>query len=653
MTEILVVFLPLVGAVIGGIIVFMPAADKEGQHRLNMIAQWATCGGLMLSVIAAILVFKDVALDGNAHTTELFTWIDSGAFEISWALKVDSLTAVMMIVVTVVSTMVHIFSIGYMNHDNSIPRFMAYLSLFTFFMLMLITADNLVQLFFGWEGVGLSSYLLIGFWYNKPSANAAAIKAFLVNRVGDFGFALGIFSVFVIFQSVHFDTIFAAAAGQKDATIDIFGSTFHALTVSCLLLFVGAMGKSAQLGLHTWLPDAMEGPTPVSALIHAATMVTAGIFMVARLSPLFEYSELALAVVTIVGASTAVFAATIACTQFDIKRVIAYSTCSQLGYMFFACGVSAYSAGIFHLMTHGFFKSLLFLGAGSVIHAMSDEQDMRRMGGIWRLIPVTYALMWIGSLALAGVWPFAGFYSKDIVLEAAYAAKTGVGAYAFWLGVITTFLTAFYSWRLWIKTFHSAPRADEKVMAHVHESPKVMILPLVVLGAGAIFSGYIGYEYFVGQQAAEFWGNAILVLPEHSALEETHSVPLWVKYLPLATGLSGISLAYIFYSLIPGIPKILVSQFQAVYKFVHNKWYFDELYNKIFVQPSFYLGRNFWKVVDVSIIDGIGPNGVSSAVRILARRASALQTGYLYHYAFAMFVGVVAIATWYLVAGRG
>ena len=653
MTETLVVFLPLLGAVIGGVIVFMPAADKEGQHRLDSVAQWATCSSLVLSMVAAIFVFKDVALDGNAHTTELFTWIDSGALEVSWALKVDSLTAVMMIVVTVVSAMVHIYSVGYMHHDNSIPRFMAYLSLFTFFMLMLITADNLVQLFFGWEGVGLSSYLLIGFWYNKPSANAAAIKAFLVNRVGDFGFALGIFTVFMIFQSVHFDTIFAAAAGQKDATLMIFGGEFHALTVACLLLFVGAMGKSAQLGLHTWLPDAMEGPTPVSALIHAATMVTAGVFMVARLSPLFEYSETALMVVTIVGGSTAIFAATIACTQFDIKRVIAYSTCSQLGYMFFACGVSAYSAGIFHLMTHGFFKALLFLGAGSVIHAMSDEQDMRRMGGIWRMIPATYALMWIGNLALTGVWPFAGFYSKDIIIEAAYAANTWVGDYAFAVGIVTVFLTAFYSWRLLIMTFHGAPRADEKVMAHVHESPKVMILPLVVLATGTIFAGYIGYGYFVGHMTAEFWGNAILVLPEHTALEAAHEAPLMIKYMPLAFCLSGIATAYVFYILKPEIPGMLVNQFQAVHQFVYNKWYFDELYDKIFVRPSFYLGRSFWKVIDGSIIDGLGPDGVSGAVRVLARRASALQTGYLYHYAFAMLIGVVAIATWYLVAGGG
>ncbi|MBM3565809.1 MAG: NADH-quinone oxidoreductase subunit L, partial [Alphaproteobacteria bacterium] len=465
------IFLPLLGAAIAGAISFWPAADADAKHRLDRLAQFVTCGAMVLAGVLSAFIFKAVALDGEPRTIELFTWIDSGALEIAWALKFDTLTAVMVLVVCNVAALIHIYSVGYMAHDNSVPRFMSYLSLFTFFMLMLVTADNLVQMFFGWEGVGLASYLLIGFWYERPSANAAAIKAFVVNRVGDFGFALGILLVFVLFQSVSFDVIFAAAPSKANTVIHIFGGDFNAMTVACLLLFVGAMGKSAQLGLHTWLPDAMEGPTPVSALIHAATMVTAGVFMVARLSPLFELSDTALAVVTVVGASTAIFAATVGCVQNDIKRVIAYSTCSQLGYMFFACGVSAYAAGIFHLMTHAFFKALLFLGAGSVIHAMSDEQDMRRMGGIWKAVPVTYGLMWIGSLALAGVPPFAGFYSKDIVLEAAFAANTFVGQYAFWMGIAAAFLTAFYSWRLLIMTFHGKPRADEHVMAHVHESP--------------------------------------------------------------------------------------------------------------------------------------------------------------------------------------
>ncbi len=659
MIDMLVVFLPLLGAILAGIIVFMPSEDKEKQHQRDILAQVVTCAGLVLSALCAIAVFYDVALNGNPRTVDLFTWIDSGSLEVSWALKVDTLTAVMMIVVTVVSAMVHIYSIGYMHHDHSIPRFMCYLSLFTFFMLMLITGDNLIQIFFGWEGVGLASYLLIGFWYEKPTANAAAIKAFVVNRVGDFGFALGIFAVFMLFDTIHLDSIFAAAEGKKDAVLTVFGGEFHALTVCCLLLFVGAMGKSAQLGLHTWLPDAMEGPTPVSALIHAATMVTAGVFLVARLSPIFEYSDTALTVVTLVGGTTAIFAATIGCVQNDIKRVIAYSTCSQLGYMFFACGVSAYSAGVFHLMTHGFFKALLFLGAGSVIHAMSDEQDMRRMGGIWKLIPVTYALMWIGNLALAGVGVpgtavgFAGFFSKDVIIEAAYGAHTGIGMYAFWMGIAAAFLTAFYSWRLLIMTFHGTPRADERTMAHVHESPKVMILPLLVLAAGACFAGLLGYENFVGHNSAEFWGNAILILPTHAALENAHHVPVWVKVAPIAVGLAGIAMAYWFYLWAPGIPGRIATKFQGIYLFLLNKWYFDELYDRLFVRPAFVIGRNLWKTGDGTLIDGLGPDGISTVVRAVSRRASALQTGYLYHYAFAMLIGVVVLVTWYILAHAG
>jgi len=649
--ETLVVTLPLVGALLTGLIAFWRhGATKEASHRMDMMACWVTCLLMVGSMLAAIAIFVDVGLNGNARTTELFTWIDSGTLEVSWALKVDTLTSVMMIVVTVVSTMVHIYSIGYMHHDQHVPRFMAYLSLFTFFMLMLITADNLVQMFFGWEGVGLASYLLIGFWYKKPSANAAAIKAFVVNRVGDFGFVLGIFAVYVMFDSIHLDTIFAAAPAMKDATMMVFGFEFHALTVTCLLLFVGAMGKSAQLGLHTWLPDAMEGPTPVSALIHAATMVTAGVFMVARLSPLFEFSDVALATVTIVGATTCFFAATVGCVQNDIKRVIAYSTCSQLGYMFFAAGVSAYGASMFHLMTHGFFKALLFLGAGSVIHAMSDEQDMRKMGGIWKAIPITYCLMWIGSLALVGIPPFAGFYSKDIVLEAAYAAHTGVGTYAFWLGIGAAFMTAFYSWRLIIMTFHGKPRCDEKTLAHVHESPFVMIAPLFVLAAGSVFAGYAMYDFFVGDKYADFWNGALLVLPEHPALINAHHVPTWVKLAPLVVGAAGISLAYFLYMFRPDLPAKIATRFQGLYQFLLNKWYFDELYDRIFVRPCFYLGKNLWKTGDGTIIDGLGPDGVSASVKILARRIAGLQSGYLYHYAFAMLTGIVLLASWFVLS---
>ncbi|MCB2099925.1 MAG: NADH-quinone oxidoreductase subunit L [Rhodobacterales bacterium] len=655
------VFLPLLGSLIAGVLAFIspPPDDKVRRATFDRAAQWVTCGFMVISMILAIAIFSEVALGGNPVTVTLFTWIESGALEVNWALKVDTLTAVMLIVVTVVSCMVHIYSVGYMHHDTSIPRFMSYLSLFTFFMLMLVTSDNLIQLFFGWEGVGLASYLLIGFWYNKPSANAAAIKAFVVNRVGDFGFALGIFTVFVLFDTVHLDTIFSAAPTMADATIVAFGGEYHALTVACLLLFVGAMGKSAQLGLHTWLPDAMEGPTPVSALIHAATMVTAGVFMVARLSPLFEFSETALAVVTIIGASTAIFAATVGCTQNDIKRVIAYSTCSQLGYMFFACGVSAYSAGIFHLMTHAFFKALLFLGAGSVIHAMSDEQDMRRMGGIWKMVPVTYALMWIGSIALMGLGipgldlGFAGYFSKDVILEAAYAAHTGVGGYAYWMGIAAAFLTAFYSGRLLFMTFHGAPRADETTMAHVHESPKVMILPLLVLAAGAILAGGLGYGYFVGYGTVEFWGNSILALESHPALEHAHHVPLWVKLSPLVVGFGGLGLSFVMYVLLPGLPAKVAGAFRPVYLFLLNKWYFDELYDRVFVRPAFVLGRGLWKAGDGAVIDGVGPDGLAAATRDIARRFSRVQSGFVFHYAFAMLIGVVGLISLYLLTKVG
>ncbi|MBT5047508.1 MAG: NADH-quinone oxidoreductase subunit L [Rhodospirillaceae bacterium] len=639
MLYVLCIFLPLIGAAIAGLL--GPWIKARG-------AMIVTCGALLISALISPFILIEVGLEGKTTTIQIFNWISSGAFEVDWALRFDTLTAVMLVVVTVVSCAVHFYSIGYMSHDPSIPRFFSYLSLFTFFMLMLVTADNFLQLFFGWEGVGLASYLLIGFWYEKPSANAAAIKAFLVNRVGDFGFALGIMGVFLLYGTVSFDAVFDATPGKAAATIEFLGGQYHALTVICLLLFVGAMGKSAQLGLHTWLPDAMEGPTPVSALIHAATMVTAGVFMVARLSPMFEYSPSALAVVTVVGASTAIFAATVGVCQNDIKRVIAYSTCSQLGYMFFACGVSAYAAGIFHLFTHAFFKALLFLGAGSVIHAMSDEQDMRKMGGIWRMIPVTYAVMWIGSLALAGIPPFAGFYSKDIVLEAAYASNTGIGEYAFWMGIAAAFLTAFYSWRLLLMTFHGEARADERVMAHVHESPKVMLIPLILLAVGAIFAGYIGVSYFVGEGAVEFWGNAILVLPSHPALEAAHHVPFWVKALPLVVGVSGIALAYILYVLAPGLPAAIAGRFRFIHQFLLNKWYFDELYDFLFVRPAFILGRGFWKSGDGALIDGIGPDGIAAATLNLARRAAALQSGYLYHYAFAMLTGVVVLVTWYL-----
>ena len=638
----LAVFLPLIGAVSAGLF---------GRVLRDTGSQLVTCGAMLASAAISVVILIEVAIGGAPRTVELFTWMNSGAFDVVWSLRFDQLTAVMVFVVSVVSAMVHVYSIGYMRHDPSIPRFMAYLSLFTFFMLMLVSADNLLQMFFGWEGVGLCSYFLIGFWYDRPAANAAAIKAFIVNRVGDFGFALGIMGVFLVFGSIEFETIFAAAPDKAGESIAFLGYEAHALTVLCILLFIGAMGKSAQLGLHTWLPDAMEGPTPVSALIHAATMVTAGVFMVARLSPLFEHSPAALTVVVVVGGSTAFFAATIGLCQNDIKRVIAYSTCSQLGYMFFACGVSAYSAGIFHLMTHAFFKALLFLGAGSVIHAMSSEQDMRNMGGIWKMVPLTYALMWIGSLALAGVPLFAGYYSKDIVLESAFAAHTGAGTYAFWLGILAAAMTAFYSWRLLIMTFHGVPRADEKTLAHIHESPGSMTVPLIVLAIGAVFSGYLGYDYFVGSGLEAFWGESIKVLPGHDALADAHHAPTWVKVLPIVMGLGGIGLAYVFYMTRPGLPRALAARLRPLYLFLLNKWYFDELYDWAFVRPARRLGRGLWKDGDGSLIDGLGPDGISSVARVLARRISTIQSGYVYHYAFAMLIGVAAFVSWYLYAG--
>jgi NADH-quinone oxidoreductase subunit L len=637
------VFLPLLGAIIAGCF---------GRKIGDRASQVVTCVAMGASAALAIPTFIDVAIHGNARTILLFEWFASGDFHAPWALKFDTLSAVMVLTVTVVATAIHVYSVGYMSHDKSIPRFMAYLNLFTFFMLTLVTAGNFMQLFFGWEGVGLLSYLLIGFWFDRPSANAASIKAFLVNRVGDLGFALGIMGVFILFGSVEFDAVFPLVPGKVGESMEFMGFHGDALTLVCLLLFVGAMGKSAQIILHTWLPDAMEGPTPVSALIHAATMVTAGVFMVCRLSPMFEYAPNALAVVTVIGATTAFFAATIGLVQNDIKRVIAYSTCSQLGYMFFAVGVSAYPAAIFHLMTHAYFKALLFLGAGSVIHAMSDEQDMRKMGGIWRKIPFTYAMMWIGSLALAGIPLFAGFYSKDMIIESAWGAGTGVGQYAFVMGVVAAALTAFYSWRLIFLTFHGKPRADQHTMEHVHESPPVMLAPLAFLSLGAIFAGWLAYDTFVGHHMAEFWRGAILILPQHPSLEHAHEAPLWLKLMTIIVAAGGIVVAYYAYMVNTSLPARLATMFRPVYLFLYNKWYFDELYNFLFVRPAGKLGRLLWKGGDGVIIDGLGPNGLAATTVGLARRAGRLQTGYVYHYAFAMLIGVVGLVTWYLFYGR-
>ncbi len=636
-----IVFLPLLAAIVAGLF---------GRVLGNRGSQLVTCGALVISAVLSLFAFADVALGGQTYHVNVLPWIQSGAFSVNWALKIDTLTAVMLVVVTGVSSLVHIYSVGYMAHDPDVPRFMSYLSLFTFAMLMLVTADNFVQLFFGWEGVGLASYLLIGFWYKKPSACAAAIKAFLVNRVGDFGFALGIFAIFLVFGTLQYDAVFARAAEFVGKDFIFLNYQVDVLTTICLLLFVGAMGKSAQIGLHTWLPDAMEGPTPVSALIHAATMVTAGVFMVARCSPLFELSPYARDVVTFIGATTALFAATVGLTQNDIKRVIAYSTCSQLGYMFFAAGVSAYGGAIFHLFTHAFFKALLFLGAGSVIHALSNEQDMRKMGGIWKKIPLTYALMLVGTLALTGVPFFAGYYSKDMIIESAYAAGSEMGHYAFVLGVGAAFLTSFYSWRLIFMTFHGAPRASEDVMHHIHESPPVMTIPLIILAAGAMLSGVLFAGYFVGHGYAEFWRGS-LTLAGENVMEAAHHVPGWVKLMPLIMSASGFVLSWLFYIKAPDVPGCIARMHAPIYQFLLNKWYFDEIYDFLFVRPAKALGRFLWKKGDGATIDGLGPDGVSAAVANLAARARRLQSGYVYHYAFAMLIGVAAIVTWFVAMG--
>jgi len=647
----LIVFLPLVGFLIAALF-----GHKIGARMSELV----TCGLMVVVALLSWCAFIHVALgQGAVVHVKVLHWLSSGKVDFNWALRIDTLTAVMLVVVNTVSMLVHIYSIGYMHHDKSRPRFFAYLSLFTFMMLMLVTADNLVQMFFGWEGVGLASYLLIGFWFHKPSANAAAMKAFIVNRVGDFGFLLGIFSVFVIFDAVGFDAIFSLARRGDFATSFTFLSwqfdRDSALTITCLLLFVGAMGKSAQFLLHTWLPDAMEGPTPVSALIHAATMVTAGVFMVARMSPIFELSPNALTVVTAIGAITAFFAATVGLVQNDIKRVIAYSTCSQLGYMFVALGVGAYGAAVFHLFTHAFFKALLFLGAGSVIHAVSDEQDMRHMGGLRKHIPLTYWMMMIGTLALTGVGipgtslGMAGFFSKDAIIESAFAGHNLVAPIAFWLLVIAAFFTSFYSWRLVFLTFHGKPRASEEVMHHVHESPPVMLIPLYVLATGAVLAGVVFTSYFFGDNHDSFWREALYSADHNHIMHAAHHVPLWVKWSPFIVMVSGLVLAFICYILKPSIPPMLAEKFPALYQFLLNKWYFDELYDRIFVRPSLCLGRLMWKVGDGKLIDGLGPNGVAARVLDITHKVVRLQSGYLYHYAFAMLIGVVALITWMMI----
>jgi NADH-quinone oxidoreductase subunit L len=680
-----IVFLPLIGAVLAGLIsVFgaharnpsgdevehhddahgadAHASDAHDDHEADdhghddhaveppaagsRAAELITTGLLLVAAGLSWVALVDVGFMHHDARIALFPWINSGDLQVSWSLRVDTLTAVMLVVVNTISSLVHLYSIGYMDEDPYRPRFFSYLSLFTFAMLMLVTSDNLVQLFFGWEGVGLMSYLLIGFWYQKPSANAAAIKAFVVNRVGDFGFALGIFAIFMLIGSTDFETIFAGAPGLTGKTIDFFGWHADALTLVCLLLFMGAMGKSAQFLLHTWLPDAMEGPTPVSALIHAATMVTAGVFMVARLSPLFELAPNAQAVVMFFGATTAFFAATVGLVQNDIKRIVAYSTCSQLGYMFVAMGAGAYSVGMFHLFTHAFFKALLFLGSGSVIYAMHHEQDIRNMGGLWRKIPYTFGVMCIGTMALTGVPGFAGFFSKDAIIESAYAAHNPFSTYAYLLTVAAAGLTSFYSWRLIWKTFFGEPHDQEHYEA-AHESPIWMLIPIGVLAFGSIFAGFPFRELFVGHHGVEeFFRESVKMNPH--ILEDMEHMPFLLGQLPFVMMVLGFVVSYMFYVSRPYLPVELARQHPMLYKFLLSKWYFDELYDLIFVRPVKWLGRFLWKVGDGYIIDGFGPDGVSARVLDVTRNVVKLQTGYLYHYAFVMLIGVAGLITWFM-----
>jgi NADH-quinone oxidoreductase subunit L len=658
-----IVFLPLAGFLIAGLF---------GRFIGPRPSEIITTSLLFVAAALAWVTFVGFLAGQSPSSIELLTgWINSGALHVDWALRVDTLTAVMLVVVTTVSALVHLYSMGYMHDDPSRPRFFAYLSLFTFAMLALVTADNLVQMFFGWEGVGLASYLLIGFWYQKPSANAAAIKAFVVNRVGDFGFTLGIFLVFILTNSVTFDPIFAAAPGLAHRTIHVFGVDLDAMTITCLLLFMGAMGKSAQFLLHTWLPDAMEGPTPVSALIHAATMVTAGVFMVARLSPLFEQSQTALAFVTFIGGTTAFFAATVGLVQNDIKRVIAYSTCSQLGYMFVGLGVGGYSLGIFHLFTHAFFKALLFLGAGSVIVAMHHEQDMRKMGGLARKIPLTFLMMLVGTLALTGFPLTAGYFSKDAIIEASYAGPGWTAVYAFILVTVAAGLTSFYSWRLVFMTFfgparwqsahgdHSdahtpAAHADHDHDDHAHaldphESPVVMMIPLYVLAFGALVAGFAFKHTFIGEGGPEFWKSSLYYGPANHILEAMEHVPKLVSLFPTLMMVGGFFIALYLYILAPGTAQKWAEAMPGLYRFLLNKWYFDELYDRIFVRPAFWLGNLFWKGGDQNVIDRLGPDGVAARVVDVTNRVVRLQSGYLYHYAFAMLIGVAALITYYLV----
>ena len=635
--EISILALPLIASIISGFFGKF-IGDRNSEIVTSLLVS--------ISAVLSAIVFYEVIVNQYEENIRIATWINSGSLEVNWSMKIDALSSVMLVVVTFISALVHIYSIGYMSHDPHKPRFMAYLSLFTFAMLMLVTADNFIQLFFGWEGVGLCSYFLIGFWFKKETANAAAIKAFVVNRVGDFGFALGIFLIFYLFGTVNYTEVFDQIPRVVDEQLNFLGIQINAIDLICILLFIGAMGKSAQIFLHTWLPDAMEGPTPVSALIHAATMVTAGVFLVVRCSPIYEYSELALNIVTIIGMSTAFFAASVALVQTDIKKIIAYSTCSQLGYMFFAAGVGAYNVAMFHLFTHAFFKALLFLGSGSVIHAFKDEQNINNMGGVWKRLPYTYALMIIGTLALTGFPLLSGFYSKDAIIEFAYLSGTTTGYYAAGVGIFVAFLTSIYSWRLMFKTFHGKYNNKEIRIEETHESPLVMLIPLGILSAGAIFAGFIFKDLFIGYDGINnFWKESIFFLEPLS----TNHPPLWFLILTPALVTLSIPFAYYLFVKNKNFPTQLVNINKPLYEFLLNKWYFDEIYDALFVKSSKRFGLFLWKFFDIKIIDGFGPDGISGLIKKISIKANKFQSGYIYQYAFVMLLGFSAFLTFLIV----
>ncbi len=630
--EYAILFLPLIGSVIGYL----------GRSSTKYFSEITTSFFVILSAILSILVFWNGIQYDVYGNYIIFKWITSGGFSANWSINIDPLSSVMLVVVTIVSALVHIYSIGYMSQDPHKPRFMSYLSLFTFSMLALVVSDNFLQLFFGWEGVGLCSYLLIGFWYKKETANNAAIKAFIVNRIGDFGLAIGIFLIFFFFGTISFEEVFKGASLYAEKQINFFGFEINLITLICIFLFIGAMGKSAQFLLHTWLPDAMEGPTPVSALIHAATMVTAGIFLVVRCSPIFEYSQVALNLVTIIGMLTAIFAASVALVQNDIKKIVAYSTCSQLGYMFFAAGVGAYHVAMFHLFTHAFFKALLFLGAGSVIHAFKDEQDIRNMGGVAKKLPYTYTFMLIGTLALTGFPFLSGFYSKDAIIEFAYLRNSTLGNYAATIGILTAFLTSIYSWRLFFKTFHGQYSNKKFQISETHESPLIMLVPLMFLCIGAIFSGYLFKNTFIGHHSNEFWQTSIFFLKEI----KHNTIPIWFLLITPILVLISIPISYYFYVLKPKILENFKNTNKPLYDFLLNKWYIDELYEKLFVNSAKKIGSFFWKKGDIAVIDRFGPDGISKLIKIISNKTVRLQTGFIYDYAFVMLLGLSILLTY-------